>query len=371
MKKNLLIPCNILKKLLVQYNIGLNQLGKIFIDEIDEEGAGNLKKWISSLSNGEKERLPQILKLIATPSILVNTSIVIEVDSVIRTWAISNSVSQGFIGINDEEDMLEINVIEDMTMLINSLMIYLDMAVPVAEGNVGFKVDVDDMPLIFSLMDLHQRKKYSGMLDHTWLGEEMFLDDIQYFFKDSVINPDVRWLLPFSLGVFKVERDYEVIENSLERLEKLNILKRKESAWCFTPQGRAFADSCINRISQMSLSVIDADSEGNLQQTECILVRSNRTLWLFLKELSENTVLITSLSGEKAGVFFSGLFSAEGVPKEISIPTESVITPKVEMPKSINKNKVSSSPKFCSNCGNALKSEQRFCNVCGKKLINN
>lgn len=370
MKKNLLIPCNILKKLLAQYNIGLNQLGKIFIDEIDEEGTGNLEKWISSLSNDEKERLPQILSLIATPSILVNTSIVIEVDSLIRTWAISNSVSQGFIGINENE-MLEINMIENMTKLINSLMIYLDMAVPAAEGNVGFKVGIDDMPVLFSLMDFHQRKKYSGMLDHTWLGEEMFLDDIKYFFKDSVINTDVRWLLPFSLDQYDVEKDYVGLENSLQRLEKLNVLKRKESAWCFTPQGRAFADSCINRISQMSLSVIDADGDGNLQQTECILIRSNRTLWLFLKEISENTVLITSLSGEKAGVFFNGLFSTEGVPKEIGIITESVIPPKSEIPKTVNKNKVSSSPKFCSNCGNPLKPQQKFCNVCGKNLINN
>lgn len=370
MKKNLLIPCNILKKILFQYNIGVNQLGKIFIDEIDEIGDGNLEKWINSLNNYDKERLPEVLKLIATPNILVNTSIVIELDSAIRTWAISNSVSQGFIGINEHE-MLEINMVEDMTTLINSLMIYLDMAVPAAEGNVGFKVGIEDMPVIFSLIDFHQRKKYSGMLDHTWLGEEMFLDDIQYFFKDSVVNPDIRWLLPFALDILDVEKDYVGLENALQRLERLNILERKKEAWCFTPQGRAFADSCINRISQMSLSVIDADGEGNLQETECILIRSNRTLWLFLKELSENTVLITSLSGEKAGVFFNGLFSTEGVPKEIVVHAESVIPPKPEIPKTVNKNKISSSPKFCSNCGNPLNPEQRFCNVCGKKLINN
>lgn len=370
MKKNLLIPCNILKELLSQYNIRANQLGKMFIDEVDEERSGDLAKWIGSLSNDEKERLPQVLKLMAAPNILVNTSLVIEADSIIRTWAISNNENQGFIGINEDE-MLEVNMVEDMTTLINSLMIYLDMAVPAAEGNVGFKVGIEDMPVLFSLMDLHQRKKYSGMLDHTWLGEEMFLDDIQYFFRDSVVNPDIRWLLPLALDIFDIEKDYVGLENALQRLERLNVLERKKEAWCFTPQGRAFADSCINRISQMSLSVIDADGEGNLQETECILIRSNRTLWLFLKELSENTVLITSLSGEKAGVFFNGLFSTEGVPKEMEIPTESVIPPKPEIPKTENENKVSSSPKFCSNCGNPLKPEQRFCNVCGKKLINN
>lgn len=368
MKKNLLIPCNILKKLILKYNIDLNQLGKIFIDEIDKKGNGDLENWINLLNREEKERLSEVLKLIATPNILVNISIVIDGDSVIKTWAISNGISQGFIGI-DENEMLEMNMVENVTMLINSLMIYLDMAVPSAEGNVGFNVGIGDMPVLFSIMDLHQRKKYAGMLDHTWLGEEMFLDDIKYFFKDSVINPDIRWLLPFSLDVFEVEKDYEGIEISLQRLEKLKVLERKKEAWCFTPQGSAFADSCINRISQMSLSVIDADGEGKLQKTECILVRSNRTLWLFLKEPSENTVLITSLSGEKAGIFFNGLFSTEGVPKEVDrcIEPES----KSEIPKTVNKDEVSSVPKFCSNCGNVLKPGQRFCNICGKKLINN
>lgn len=370
MKNTLLIPCNILKKLMYKYSIPLNQLGKLFVDEINEKSNVTVEQWINSLNDDDKEKISLSLNLIGNPSILVNTSVVIDSDFVIRTWVIANGVSQGFVGINQDK-MIEINMVENMTVLINSLMIYLDMAVPAAEGAEAFKLSIEDMPVLFSLMDLHQRKKYSGMLDHTCLGEEMYLDDIKYFFKESVKNPDVRWLLPFSFDVFEVGKEFEGIENSLKRLEKLNVLQIKEGAWCFTPQGRTFADSCINRISQMSLAGIDADVEGNLQKTECILVRSNRTLWLFLKETSEKTVLITSLSGEKAGMFFNGLFSMEGVPREVGMSTESIISPKLEIAKTVNANKVSGLPKFCSNCGNAIKVDQKFCNVCGKKSTNN
>ncbi|PRR83693.1 zinc ribbon domain-containing protein [Clostridium vincentii] len=364
MKKNLLIPCNILKSLISKYKSGLNQLGEIFIDEIDEKASGNLEEWINSLNLDEKESLPKVLKLIGTPNLLMNVGIVIEGDSLIRSWAISNDAYQGFIGIN-ENKMLEINMIENMTKLINSIMIYLDMAVPSAESNLAFKVGIDDMPTLFSLIDLHQRKKYSGMLDHTWLGEELFLEDIEYFFKESVLNPDERWLLPFSLDLFEVEEKSSELENSLQRLQTLKLLERKKEAWYFTPQGRTFADSCINRISQMSLSVIDADVEGKLQKTECILIRSNRTLWLFLKELGDNTMLITTLSGEKSGEFFNGLFSAEGIPREVGISQEP------EISKTVNKNKVGKAPAFCSNCGSILNPNKKFCNICGKKIINN
>lgn len=373
MEKKLLIPCNIIKSLMFKYNTGLNQLGKIIIDAMGEKSENELESWINLLKEEEKHILPQVLKLIGSPNIIVDIGIVIDGDALIRTWVVSNGVDHGFVGIN-ESGILEINIIEDMTNLINSLIVYLDMGVPAGDTNIAFKVDLEDMSVLLSLIDLHQRKKYSGMLDHTWLGEEMFVDDIKYFYEDSVKNPDVRWLLSFSLNQFYVNQKNIDIENSLQKLQRLNILERKNDAWKFTPQGRFFADSCINRISQMSLSVIDADNEARLQKTECVLVRSHRMLWLFMVDPSENTVIITTLSYDKAGEFFNGLFSTEGLPSKVELGTESIENKvnlnNIEIIKENTVNRRRYIAKFCTNCGSAIKPNQKFCSKCGKKLNN-
>lgn len=357
------IPCSIIKELILKYNIKINQLGNMFIDNIFTNESIDLENWVSSLNEEEKSKLKEILKLIAAPNIFIDLSSVIENELLINNYVITNNESQAFIGIT-EDNRIEIKLIENMCKLINSIIVYLDMGIPLAESNYAFNVEIEDMPTLFALIDLHQRKKYSALLDHTILGEELFQDDIEFFFKDSLINRDLRWLLPFSLDQFTVKDNKINLEKSLMNLEKLKVVEKKQEAWYFTVQGRAFADLCINRISQMALTVIDADSEGNLQKIECVLVRSNRILWLFLKEPTENNVIITALSNEKAVEYFNGLFSSEGEPKVLAPVVKPV---DLETAKDVKRSKA---PKFCPKCGNPIKLNQKFCNMCGKKLIN-
>lgn len=374
--EKVIINKSYIPSLVAELSLVQNVLSGIFIgDPSDRTIKENAIRWWQGKSQEERIKIREVLVALAAPMGVADIMIIGR-DDLLPMRYISNSLRKEdavyLIGDGSTPDEYGITIIPGGDILKNTLLMHLDLGLPVSEITYRAIMRQQDLIVLFAMIDTLRTNYFLHMADHTPVPAAVTSDEILKKITESYTAYDPRWLLSSVLsGLSLTLPDFNklVITDSLTRLISLDFITGEGSPMkvSLTKSGTTLYDSLTQKTSQIVIQSLCASEDGTIIRMSTVFVRSTPLIWwIDLGGPVGDSALLSGISLTQAEALISEQLTPIALPPVIKAktPSQSVQPAVSQLVASGDSTMI-----HCPKCGNAIPPNKKFCPKCGVKIV--